>query len=70
MFPTLHDEAFDKGLMAINPDLEIAISPHLSKYHNEAVQRYFGDFSQRRFHCPFGSIQIKNIRRGISKNCS
>lgn len=41
------DRAFDMGLMTVDPNLRVVLSPRLLKHENERTREYFGPFGGR-----------------------
>jgi len=49
---TLHDKAFDRGLIAINQDLSILISPVISHSRSEFTKTAIKNFGGQKMHLP------------------
>ena len=48
----LHDKAFDRGLITVNPDYKIKISKILKKSSNQAIRDFFVKYDGGQIHLP------------------
>lgn len=49
---SIHDKAFDQGLISFDEEFKLIISPQIYKSKNNAINNYFINFNHREINCP------------------
>lgn len=49
---SIHDKAFDRGLITIDKDFKIIVSPKIKNIHNESMKMFFYDFDGKSITLP------------------
>ena len=58
---SLHDKAFDAGLISITPDYKIILSSKLGEYDSSWVKEYFLQFENKKINLPEKFLPDKNF---------
>jgi predicted restriction endonuclease len=59
---SIHDKAFDRGLISLDGDLRVIISKEASQINTIAFNRYFGHFNGQPINRPLAKIFYAMIR--------